>query len=175
MDLDSRKLLNELQPAKKIIVIAARYCKYLCQIGFQNSRVKNPWVFFQNPAPSLETFNPFGLENLMQSPFRHGTTCSMLAVFPSGPNNKFCILYSNVLHTYLLLLLTDPKNKDTKVLENYWISNFLAYSQVLVCFFFIQKEIGKVNWLLWEIPQNLYWQSNWLIVFGYCCSVLLFT
>ena len=149
MDLDSRKLLNELQPAKKIIVIAARYCKYLCQIGFQNSRVKNPWVFFQNPAPSLETFNPFGFENLTQSPFRHGTTCSMLAVFPSGPNNKFCILYSNVLHTYLLLLLTDPKNKDTTVLENYWISNFLAYSQVLASmFFFIQKEIGKVNWLL---------------------------
>ena len=38
MDLDPRRLLDELQPAKTIIVMAARYCKYLCQIGYENSR-----------------------------------------------------------------------------------------------------------------------------------------
>ena len=43
MDLDPRRLLDELQPAKTIIVMAARYCKYLCQIGYENSRKeKNP-------------------------------------------------------------------------------------------------------------------------------------
>ena len=40
MDLDPRRLLDELQPAKTIIVMAARYCKYLCQIGYENSRKK---------------------------------------------------------------------------------------------------------------------------------------
>ena len=62
MDLDPRRLLDELQPAKTIIVMAARYCKYLCQIGYENSR-KNKIQLKQRHFDIWETFETMILAN----------------------------------------------------------------------------------------------------------------